>query len=168
MGWKLAGLAIKKNFSDRIPDLFNLLQANAFTLIEASTFEEQSVRIFEDNEIAVGFFGGGSLVFTGIEIITNDKVLKAASVASSILAFYINDTTGTYCLDYFENGEHVICNWASSGDPNINGSSNFGKIPLSCNGVDDLDTVFNFIGQQLGQRFYEIEEESPMLYYRKV
>jgi len=97
---------------------------------------------------------------------TNDLILKSASLTCNILAFYVNDTTSTYCLDYFEKGEHTISKWVSYGDPNIDGASDFGTIPPDCIKPDALETVFGFIGKILGQGFYQIEEDAPMLHYK--
>ena len=99
---------------------------------------------------------------------TNDKLLKNASANLSILAFYINDTTSTYCFDFYSKGEYLRRKWISYSDKNIDSSENFGEL-LSAEKEeeDDLDIIFKLISSILGKGFYEIEEIEQMFRFIK-
>jgi hypothetical protein len=167
MGWKLAGIAMSESYENRFADLSTLLDLDDFTFDQASQFEEQRLGFVEDDEFVIGFFGTGTLLFCGTTLMTNDALLQRASVTGKVLAFYVYDTTSTYCFDYFENGRKLITKWVSYCDKNIDSSANFGVIPPTCKVEDDGETIFNMIGYVLGKHFYKIGEEEPVSCYKR-
>lgn len=97
MGWKLTGIAIDENFARDFRELFELLNIENFKFEKNSSFEEETFEILENDRVSFGFFGQGTLLSTGIDLMTNDELLKKASINHRIIAFYVNDTTSTYC-----------------------------------------------------------------------
>jgi hypothetical protein len=168
MGFKLTGIAIDKNFEKDLAELFGLLNISDFSFEKNSTFDEETFDILDDDNISIGFFGKGTFISTGIELMTNDELLKSASKNQRIASFYVSDTTSTYCFDYYFKGEYLRKKWISHSDKNIDSSDNFGE-PLPCekDADDDLDNVLNVISFMLGKNFYEIEESAPMSRFEK-
>lgn len=168
MGFKLTGIVIDKNFEKDLPELFELLNINDFAFEKDSTFDEESFDILEDENLSIGFFGKGTFLSTGITLMTSDELLKAASKNHRIASFYVNDTTSTYCFDYFYKGEYLRKKWISHSDKNIDSSSNFGEqLPCEKDTDDDLDNALNVISFVLDKNFYEIDEDAPMIRFEK-
>ena len=169
MGWKLTGIVIDKNFEKDLVELFNLLDLDDFDLEKETTFEDERSEMLENDKLAVGFFGNGTYLSTGVDLMTNDKLLKSASTNLTILAFYINDTTSTYCFDFYSKGEYLRRKWISHSDKNIDSSENFGEL-LSAEKEeeDDLDIIFKLISSLLDKSFYEIEEAKQMFRFAKI
>jgi len=169
MGWKLTGIVIGKNFEKDLVGLFDLLQLDDFDLEKETTFEDETSEMLENDNLAVGFFGNGTYLSTGVDLMTNDKLLKSASTDISILAFYVNDTTSTYCFDFYSKGEYLRRKWVSYSDKNIDSSENFGEL-LSAEkeGEDDLNIIFKLISSLLDKGFYEIEENEQMFRFTKI
>ena len=82
MGWKLTGIVINKSYNKNIIGLFDLLDILDFDLVKDSTFEEETSQILENDKLSIGFFGSGTFLSTGIELMTNEEVLKKASSSS--------------------------------------------------------------------------------------
>ena len=169
MGWKLTGIVIDKNFENDLVELFNLLELDDFDLEKETTFEDETSEMLENDNLAVGFFGNGTYLSTGVDLMTNDKLLKNASTNLTILAFYVNDTTSTYCFDFYSKGEYLRRKWISYSDENIDSSENFGEL-LSAEKEeeDDLDIIFKLISSLLDKGFYEIEEGEQMFRFIKI
>ena len=168
MGWKLTGIVINKSYDKNIIGLFDLLDILDFDLVKDSTFEEEISQILENDKLSIGFFGSGTFLSTGIELMTNEEVLKKASSNQNLLAFYVNETTSTYCFDYFSNGQYLRRKWISYSDNNIDSNSNFGdKIQIEKDEEDDMEIIFKLIGQLLGKGFYEIDEGEQMFCFTK-
>src|SRR4051812_13081284 len=128
MGWKLSGIVIDKNFENDISDLFSLLHLEDYNLERETTFEDETSEMLDYSNLSVGFFGKGTYLSTDVHLLTNDSVLKSASSNLTIIAFYINDTTSTFCFDWFSNGEYLRRKWISYSDKNIDSSENFGDM----------------------------------------
>ena len=169
MGFTLCGLAVEKNFSYDIGSLLGHLNIRNNKALGESTFDEINLKISDDDRIAVGFFGNGTLLMTGIEFMTNDKLLTVFSADQSIVAFYINDITSTYCFDFYRNGECVRKKWISLSDEGIDSTDNFGLI-LEVEKLegDDQGVIFKLISSLLGVDFFEIEEDAHMLVFEIV
>lgn len=167
MGWKLSGLAIDKDFSQNPERLLALLNINNFILVRESTFEEETADYYENEAIGVTFFEKGSFLSAGFNLITDSDLLTKASLNQRIIAFYINDTTSTYCFDFYSDGKYIRSKWFSSSDPGIDTSTNFGELlEEEKQETDELEIIFNLIGAIIGKRFYDIEEEASMLGYK--
>ncbi len=168
MGWKLSGIIINKNFENNIVELFSLLQLQDFDLEKESSFKEETSQFKDDNKLSIGFFGNGTYLSTDVHLLTNDNLLKAASSGLTILAFYIYDTTSTYCFDWFSNGQYLRRKWISHSDKNIDSSENFGDLLLiEKQEDDDLDIIIGLISSLLGKSFYDIDEDEQMFCFSK-
>jgi hypothetical protein len=168
MGWKLSGIVINKNFENDIAELFNLLQLEDFELEKESSFEEETSHFKDDNKLSIGFFGSGTYLSTDIHLFTNDKILKEASSDLTILAFYIYDTTSTYCFEWFSKGEYLRKKWISYSDKNIDSSENFGDLlPIEKQEEDDVDIIIGLISSLLEKDFYDIDEAEQMFCFIK-
>lgn len=165
MGWKLCGLAINKDFRNDVDSLFNLLKIKNYKLEKESCFEDETIDILEDSEIVVGYFDKGTLLFTEIELMADDNnILTAASLNHAIIGFYINDTTSTYCFDYYKNGEYVRKKWLSFSDAGIDDKENFGPfLEQEKTETDHLQLIFDIISSTIGKNFYEIDENAQFL-----
>jgi hypothetical protein len=139
-----------------------------FDLEKETTFEAETLEMLEDLYLSIGFFGSGTYLSTGVELLTNGELLKEASTNFSILAFYINDTTSTYCFDFFSKGEYLRRKWISYSDTNIDSSENFGEL-LSTEKEenDDLEIIFKLISSLLKKPFYDIGEDDQMFRFTK-
>jgi len=169
MGWKLTGIVLDKNFEKDLVGLFTLLELNDFDLDKETTFEEETSEMLENENLAVGFFGNGTYLSTGVDLMTNDNLLKIASNDISILAFYVNDTTSTYCFDFYSKGQYLRRKWVSYSDKNIDTSENFGELLLAEKEEgDDLEIIFRLISSLLDKGFYEIEESEQMFRFTKL
>jgi hypothetical protein len=169
MGFKLAGLAINENFKGNQSEVFRILNIGDYKFAGESRFHD-AWRFFEDNEVGIGFFDKGTFVSAGTTLTTNIKLLKEASKARAILAFYMYDTTGTYCFDYYEAGKWVRSKWFSDSDANIDGSDNFGELLAGERDEGDEQTViFNLISQMLGMSIWDIDrkESDPVLLFQR-
>jgi hypothetical protein len=139
-------------------------------MFEILSSQNETWHFYEEDEVAIGFFGTGTFISAGTTLVTNSPLLKKASEACAILAFYIYDTTGTYCFDYFEAGKWVRSKWFSDSDANIDGSDNFGKpLPGERGEADEQTIIFNLISQMLGIRIWDIdrEESDPALLFQR-
>ncbi len=169
MGWKLAGIVIDKNFEKDLAGLFDLLNITEFELEKDSTFEDEVFEILETDILSIGFFGNGTFFSTGVELMTNERLLRNASTHYKIVAFYVNETTSTYCFDYFSKGEYLRKKWISYSDKNIDSSENFGEmLSVEKDEDDDLNIIFKLISSLLGKDFYEIEESEQMFRFVKI
>jgi len=169
MGWKLTGIVIDKNFENDLVELFTLLELTDFDLERETTFEEEITQMLEDENVAIGFFGKGTYLSTGVTLVTNDELLKNASKDVSILAFYVNETTSTYCFEFYSDGNYLRRKWVSYSDKNIDSSENFGDLlPSEKEEEDDLEIIFKLITSLLGKNFYEIEEDEQMFRFTKI
>jgi hypothetical protein len=167
MGFKLAGIAINKDFSKDLTSLLKILAIENFVLDDKSTFDEENLEILEDNFFSVAFFEKGTFLSTGITLMTNDTVLAKASLNHKIVAFYINENSSTYCFDFFENGSYIRKKWISLADKNIDSSDNFGELLEQEKAEkDNLEIIFEIISSVIGKEFYEIEEDYPMFRYK--
>ena len=101
MGWKLMGLAINKNYSRNLDEIFKNLGIIEPRLKREIDFETAYTKFWEKDNIAIGFFDFGTLLFCDINLITDDNLLINASVNKKILAYYVYEITGTYCFDLF-------------------------------------------------------------------
>ena len=168
MGLKLSGIVINKNFESDITELFSLLSLEDYDLQKETTFEVETSQIMENDNLSIGFFGNGTYLSTDVHLLTNDNLLKSASSNLTIIAFYINDTTSTYCFDWFTNGEYLRRKWISYSDKNIDSSENFGEIlPAEKKESDYLDIIFDLISLLLDKSFYEIDEGEQMFRFAK-
>lgn len=168
MGWKLTGIIIDKNFENDLAGLFSLLELEDFDLERESTFEAETLEMLENENLSVGFFGKGTYLSTGVNLMTNDKLLKNASLNLTILAFYINDTTSTYCFDFYSKGEYLRKKWLSYSDKNIDSTENFGEfLSVEKSEDDDTEIIFKLASSLLGKDFYEIEENEQMFRFAK-
>jgi hypothetical protein len=157
MGFKLAGLAINENFKGNQSELFRILNLGDYKFVKECRFHD-AWHFFEEDEVGIGYFGTGTFISGGTTLVTNSPLLKKASETRAILAFYIYDTTSTYCFDFFEAGKWVRSKWFSDSDPNIDGSDNFGKLLPGEKGEGDEQTIiFNLISQILGMRIWDID-----------
>ena len=101
MGWKLMGLAINKNSTRNLDEIFKNLGIIEPRLKREIDFETAYTKFWEKDNIAIGFFDFGTLLFCDINLITDDNLLINASVNKKILAYYVYEITGTYCFDLF-------------------------------------------------------------------
>ena len=67
MGWKLTGIVIDKNFENDLVELFNLLELEDFDLEKETTFEDETSKMLGNDNLAVGFFGNGTYLSTGVD-----------------------------------------------------------------------------------------------------
>ena len=168
MGWKLSGIVINKNFENNITELFSLLGLEDFDLENESTFEEETSEMLDVDNLSVGFFGNGTYLSTDVNLMTNDSLLKSASSNLTIIAFYINDTTSTYCFDWFLNGEYLRRKWISYSDKNIDSSENFGEmLTAEKNENDDMNIIIDLVSSLLDKNFYDINEGEQMFRFTK-
>ena len=166
MGWKLAGIAINKNYSDNLQKLFDILGIENPKLKKQIDFEDGTSDFLEDGNITVGFFGNGTFISSDFTLMTNDKVLTTASINKKICAFYIYETTGTYCFDYFENGKYLRKKWYSDSDEGIETVDNFGnELEVEKTETDPMEIVLNLIGEIIQKRFDDIDEQEKMFQY---
>ncbi len=169
MGWKLTGVVIDKNFENDLAELFALLELEDFDLEKESTFENETLEMLENENLSVGFFGKGTYLSTGVNLMTNDKLLKSASSNLTILAFYINDTTSTYCFDFYSKGEYLRRKWISYSGKNIDSTENFGEfLSIEKSEANDTEIIFKLISSLLDKDFYEIEEDEQMFRFVKI
>jgi hypothetical protein len=169
MGWKLTGIVIDKNFENDLVELFNLLELEDFDLEKETTFESETSEMLQNDNLAIGFFGNGTYISTGVDLMTNDKLLKSASTNLTIIAFYVNDTTSTYCFDFYSKGQYLRKKWVSYADKNIDSSENFGEfLSAEKKEEDDLEIIFKLISSLLDKDFYEIEEGEQMFRFIRV
>ncbi len=167
MGWKLAGIAINKNYSDNHQKLFDILGINNFQLKKQTDFEAGTSDFCEDGKITIGFFGSGTFISSDFKLMTNDTLLTAASIDKKICAFYIYETTGTYCFDYFENGKYLRKKWYSDSDEGIETADNFGdELDVEKTETDPMEIALNLIGEIIQKRFYDIDEQEQMFHYK--
>jgi hypothetical protein len=166
MGWKLAGIAINKNYSDNHQKLFDILGIKNPKLKQQIDFENGTSDFCEDGNITIGFFGNGTFISSDVTLMTNDNVLTTASIDKKICAFYIYETTGTYCFDYFENGKYLRKKWYSDTDEGIETADNFGKeLEVEKTETDPMEIALNLIGEIIQKRFYDIDEQEQMFQY---
>jgi hypothetical protein len=166
MGWKLAGIAINKNYSDNHQKLFDTLGIKNPKLKKQMDFEDGTSEFLEDGNIIVGFFGNGTFISSDTTLMTNDDVLTIASLNKRICAFYVYETTSTYCFDYFENGKYIRRKWYSDTDESMVPENNFGdELDIEKTDTDPMEIVLNLIGDIIQKRFYDIDEQDVMFHY---
>jgi len=166
MGFRLCGIAVDKNFSGKFPILFKRLNIGNYKALGEIGFDDLTRHISEDDRIAVGFFGKGTLLMTGIQLMTNDALLSAFSTKQSVVAFYIDEVTSTYCFDFYRDGQYLRKKWISLTDKNIDSSDNFGPfLEIEKSESDNLEVIYKLIGSLLNIDFYEIEEDASMFIF---
>ena len=98
---------------------------------------------------------------------TNDVLLSKISLYGKIISFYVDDTTDTYCFDFYENGKYLRKKWISVSDKGIDSSDNFGGLLVEEKDENDhFEIIIKIISSVIGIRFYEIAENKPMFRYK--
>lgn len=167
MGWSLSGLVINKTFDKDSKKVLDFLKIKDSQKAIRISFEEASTHFWPDEKIVIGFFGKGTLIFSGIALMTDEERLTNASKTGDILSFYINDNNATYCFDYYSQGSYLRRKWVSETDEDVNKTGSMGEL-LSFENIDEdpQEEAFKAIEQIMGQSFYEISEEEAMFEYK--
>lgn len=153
MGLFLSGLAINKDYRNKIDVLYNILKMNVVKTEEV-TFEESMDSDTELFYFDVYFSSVGTLVFLNYDLCMHSYLVEE----SNTLSFIISENSDTYSLNYTENGKEKIHLEQVAGV--LKGS---GKKIIKDNNLTIDELVFKYIENLIGKRFFDIGNEEKLI-----
>lgn len=157
MGFNISGIAINKNYKDKLPEPARSIDLS-LAFDSEITYEEAAGNWKEDGICDIYFSDKGTLLFLPMDNCTDGYAVKGQTV----LTFALSETSMAFNLNYYKNDRFVREAMEFDGDRVTDEGD---PLPQENEEINVSGLAFQLIQEILGQKIEEIDLEARAYRY---